>query len=234
MARTGNSILVTGASTGIGQATAIAFAKNGDNVFIAARNLEGLQETSDLISRAGGTSVIILADLTKMSDIQSLCEKIEKIDVIVNIAAIWHTKDKVLAGIDYQDFTEQQILDTMHVGITAPMILVRNLLPKLAKNGKIINLSGTFENGAKGWLPYYVSKKAIEDFTIGLSQELKDKNIFVNCVSPSDTLTDAYKKFFPDDATLEKCVTSEEVANKIIELSDGKSDINGQIIVVKK
>lgn len=226
------NVLITGASTGIGQATAIAFAKNGDKVFLTARNIEGLHKTADLNANPK-LSEILPADLTKIGDIKSLCDKIEKIDVIVNVAAIWHTADKVLAGIDYQNFTEQQILDTMNVGITAPMLLIRNLLPKMPKGGKIINLSGTFENGAKGWIPYFVSKKALESFTIGLSQELKDKEIYVNCVSPSDTLTEAYKKFFPSDATSENCVTSREVAQKILEVSNTQ-DLTGQIIVVKK
>ena len=70
---------------------------------------------------------------------------------------------------------------------------------------KIINISGTFESGAKGWLPYYVSKKAIENLTVGLSQELRDKQIQVNCISPSDTLTESYQKFFPEYATPEDC-----------------------------
>ena len=61
----------------------------------------------------------------------------------------------------------------------------------------MINLSGTFENGAKGWLPYFVSKRAIEDLTLGLAQELEEKDIQVNCISPSDTATEAYAKFFP-------------------------------------
>lgn len=84
--------------------------------------------------------------------------------------------------------------------LTAPTLLSHALIPLIPTGSSIINLSGTFENGGKGWLPYYVSKRAIEDLTIGLADELKDKGINVNYVSPSDTATDEYKRFFPEDA----------------------------------
>ena len=232
MAR-GRNILVTGASTGIGRATAVAFARRKNKVYLTARNIDALKTTAKMVTQAGGEAVVIPADLNKFGDIKSLAEKIDKIDVIANIAAIWHTSDKVLAGVDYQNFSQEEIISTMNVGITGPMLLIRHLLPKMTSGSKIVNLSGTFKNGAKGWLPYYVSKKALEEFTIGLSQELIDRHIQVNCVSPSDTLTPSYQKFFPQYATLDQCITPEEVAQKVLDLCDPDATITGQIIVIK-
>ena len=228
------NILVTGASTGIGRATAVAFASEKNKVYLTARNVEALKTTAKMVTQAGGEAVVIPADLNKFSDIKSLAEKIDKIDIIANVAAVWHTSNKVLAGIDYQNFSQEEIASTMSVGITGPMLLIRHLLPKMTPGSKIVNLSGTFENGAKGWLPYYVSKKAIEEFTLGLSQELADRRIQVNCVSPSDTLTPSYQKFFPQYATLDQCITPEEVAQKVLDLCDPDSTLTGQIVVVKK
>ena len=99
------------------------------------------------------------------------------------------------------------------------------------ENGSsIINLSGTFEDGGKGWLPYYASKRALEDFTLGLADELRDKGIKVNCVSPSDTATEEYIKYFPEDA---KDANFPEVVAKVIAgLVTGTE--TGKFVVIKK
>ena len=103
----------------------------------------------------------------------------------------------------------------------------------MPKNGKILNISGTFENGAKGWLPYFVSKKAIEDLTIGLAEELKEKQIHVNCISPSDTATKQYKKYFPQ--YIKEAISPEKIANYATFLCSEKANtITGQIFVMKK
>lgn len=105
----------------------------------------------------------------------------------------------------------------------------------MSKDSKIINISGTFENGAKGWLPYYVSKKALEDLTVGLAQELRNKQIQVNCISPADTLTLSYKKFFPEYAKEDECIKPEDVANIVHFLVSEKAEhITGQIIELKQ
>ena len=129
-------------------------------------------------------------------------------------------------------------LKDMHVKgeieIIAPSLLKYELLPIMKRNSKIVNISGTFESGAKGWLPYYVSKKAIEDLTIGLSQELADKQIQVNCISPSDTLTESYKKFFPEYAKPENCITPEEVARLAMKFASESNHDTGKIEIIKK
>jgi len=87
--------------------------------------------------------------------------------------------------------------------------------------------------GAKGWLPYYVSKRAIEDLTIGLAEELKDKSIQVNAISPSDTATEAYKKYFPQ--YVKEAIEPEKIAKQAVFLcSPEANDITGKVSVVKK
>ena len=195
--------VVTGASTGIGRATAIELGRNGATVGLVARNKEKLEETKRLVEEAGGTAIVFEADLSNINSINNLIssikQKTQQIDILVNIAGIWHGKDGVFAGMDFEKFDANVILDTYSVGLLAPTLLSHSFIPLMPKEGSIINLSGTFENGAKGWLPYYVSKRGIEDLTQGLSEELKDKQINVNCISPSDTATEEYKKYFPED-----------------------------------
>ena len=228
--------IVTGASTGIGQAVAIELSKNGFEVFLVARNEDGLQKTKQFIEKEGGKTQLFVADLSSVESINGLISSVKEntqhVDLIANIAGIWHGKKDVYAGKDFQTFDQQVILDTFTVGTIAPSLLVHGLLPLMYKGGKIINLSGTFENGGKGWLPYFVSKRSIEDFTVGLAQELDEKGIQVNCVSPSDTATDSYAKFFSE--FMKDAVHPQEIAKKFAELSNPQNTTTGKIFVIKK
>lgn len=226
--------VVTGASTGIGRAVAIALAKKGFFIALVARRIDKLEETKKLIVDAGGKAEIFPTDLSKIESINELIYKIKLtakgVNVLVNIAGIWHGQNEVYADTDFEKFSQEVIFDTYAVGLTAPTLLSHGMLPLMSKKSKIINLSGTFENGAKGWLPYYVSKRAIEDLTIGLAQELKNREIKVNCVSPSDVATEEYKKYFPQ---YEKdAVNPEEIAKFIVKILS--SNQTGKVFVLKR
>lgn len=226
--------VVTGASTGIGRAVAIELVKAGFYVALVGRANDKLLVTKSLIVKEGGQAEVILGDFSNLDSLRGLIttikEKTSKIDVLVNIAGIWHGKDEVYAGKDFEGFQEKVILDTYSVGLIAPTLLAHAFIPLMPKGSSIINLSGTFENGGKGWLPYYVSKRAIEDLTVGLSQELKDKGIKVNCISPSNTATEEYKRFFPEDAM--DAQTPEQVAKLFFELI--QKNVTGKVFVIKK
>jgi NAD(P)-dependent dehydrogenase (short-subunit alcohol dehydrogenase family) len=232
-----STAVVTGASTGIGRTISIALAKIGVKVFLVARNNNKLKETKKLIDNFHGKAEIKLCDLSEVSSIHDLVNDIKKtkkkINILVNVAGIWHGKDEVYASKDFELFSEKVILDTYNVGIVAPTLLSHSLIPYMPRESKIINISGTFESGAKGWLPYYVSKRAIEDLTIGLSQEVKDKGITVNAISPSDTATEEYKKYFPQ--FIQDAISPEEIAKQVISFCYGEDrDKTGQVIVIKK
>ena len=229
--------VITGASTGIGQTIAKVLAKTGVYVLLTARNEEKLSETLKLVEETGGKGKYIVGDLSSVDSVNQLISDItsetKNVDILCNVAGIWHGKDKVYANTDFEKFDQKTILDTYTVGITAPTLLSHAFIPLMPKGSKIINISGTFENGAKGWLPYYVSKKAIEDLTIGLSQELADKDIQVNGISPSDTATEEYKKYFPQ--YIEDAVDPIEIAKYVLYLcSDKARNVNGKIKVIKK
>jgi NAD(P)-dependent dehydrogenase (short-subunit alcohol dehydrogenase family) len=228
--------LITGASTGIGKAVALELAKNGFTVYLVARRKDKLEETKRLVDGNGGNAKVFTADLSSIETVNQLIvqvkEEIDNIDLLANIAGIWHGKDEVYAGKEFETFDQKVILDTYNVGAVAPILFAHGLIPLMKSGGKIINLSGTFENGAKGWVPYYVSKRALEDLTVALAQDLEDKNIQVNCISPSDTATEAYAKFFPQ--YMDEAIDPKEIAQKFVELSDPKNKITGKIIVMKK
>lgn len=231
-------VVITGASTGIGRAMGVEFAKAGAIVMLTSRNKAKLEETASIIKKNGGKAETFTADLRDIKAIQGLAKLIKgkwnRVDVIINVAGIYHSDKKAYYNIDFHDYKLDEVLATLEVGIIAPTVLCHELLPIMKRNSKIVNISGTFESGAKGWLPYYVSKKAIEDLTIGLSQELADKQIQVNCISPSDTLTESYKKFFPEYAKPENCITPEEVARLAMKFASESNHDTGKIEIIKK
>lgn len=229
--------VVTGASTGIGREIAITFAKEGAFVGLVARSKDRLKKTKNLLEKVGGRGEFFVADLSVIKSINKLISKIKtktsRVDILVNVAGIWHGKDEVYANKKFENFSQKIILDTYSVGLTAPTLLSHALIPLMPKGSKILNISGTFENGAKGWIPYYVSKRAIEDLTIGLAEELKDKDIQVNCISPSDTATEAYKKFFPQ--YLKEAISPQEIAQYAVYLCSSEAKkVTGSVFVIKK
>lgn len=225
--------IVTGASTGIGKAIAIELGRNGATIALVARRKDKLEETKKLIKDAGGKAIIYKADLSDINSInlliQSITKDINNIDILINVAGIWHDKDEVFAGVDFEKFNQKTIIETLTVGLIAPTLLVHGLASNMPQGSNIINISGTFENGAKGWLPYYVSKRGIEDLTLGLSQELEEKHINVNCISPSDTATEEYIKYFPEDA--DDANKPEDITREVITLIN--SNETGQFVVIK-
>ncbi|MBN1618042.1 SDR family NAD(P)-dependent oxidoreductase [Candidatus Dojkabacteria bacterium] len=231
--------IITGASTGIGKAVANKLAKNGYRVLLVARSSNKLDQIVRDIKSKGGEAEYYTVDLTDELNIKGFLNEVidnckagnySGIDAILNIAGIWHDDKEVFAGKDFETFGEKVITDTYSVGFTAPSLIIHGLLPYMNKGSHIINLSGTFENGGKGWIPYYASKKALEDLTYGLADELKDQKIYVNGISPSDTATEEYTKWFPEYA--KDAVSPEKIAELFLDIL--RSSKSGTIQVIKK
>ncbi len=229
--------IVTGASSGIGGAISLELAKAGYSLALIGRNQDRLVQIQTGIKAVGGESQIFVADLSTHEGIRKLITEIKtvtkQVDVLINAAAIWHGENEVFAGRDFETFSQQVVSSTMMVGIIAPTLLCHAFIPLMPSKSKIINISGTFENGGKGWIPYFISKRGIEDLTVGLTEELASKDIQVNCVSPSDTATPAYEKYFPE--YINDSIVPEEIAKFVVKLCLSESDnITGKIFVMKK
>lgn len=234
------SVVITGASRGIGRATAKKFAENGYRVVIGYNKNK---EKAELLAKELSKSTEVLAlkvDLAKREEIDNFFMQIEKsfgkIDVFVNNAGI--AKSALLIDASYEDITN--MLSTNLAGpIYATKLAVKNMLTY--REGHIINISSIYAlKGGSHETLYSASKSAFTSFTSALAREVGPSGIYVNTVAPGAIDTDmnagwdkeSQKSFFSDSA-VQRIGQPEEVADVIYFLSsDNSSYINGQTIVV--
>lgn len=175
---TGKTILITGASSGIGKATAIECSKLGATLIITARNEERLKNTLDQLEGKG--HMMIVADLSNEDDILALVEQCPKLDGVVNNAGV--SSSKPLAFISQKELTK-----VYSANIFAPMLIIRWLLKKKRINdyGSLVFTSSvasdcsTIANGVYG-----SSKSALTAYMRYCAKELANKGIRSNSVHP--------------------------------------------------
>lgn len=173
------SILITGASSGIGKATAIECSRIGAKVIITARNKEKLFETFQELT--GDGHQMIVADLTDEKDFCSITKEIPSIDGIVHCAGVVITQ--LFPFINREDLNK-----IMDINFTAPVILSQRLLEekKLMNNSSIVFISSMMGTriSSVGNSMYSSTKSAIEGMTKGMALDLSRKKIRVNCICP--------------------------------------------------
>lgn len=232
--------IVTGASTGIGREVAVELAKEGCDVLLVSRNSEKLKQTLKLIDEFGGKANVCVADFRIDRDLKSLEKYIKEnyphVDILCNVAGVWHSDSKPYFDVPYQVFSDEAIVDSLNVGIKATMLLTKAVLPLMSSGGRIINTSGTFGKGEKpdtfekGCMADLVTKKAIEVFTKQLAYELEGTGITVNSICPWYVWTESVAKFYPE--TKDDAIPVNKVAK--LYLDTIKSDKNGEIIEMRK
>lgn len=178
------TILVTGASSGIGQAIAIACSKMKANVIITGRNIQKLEYTFSLMEK--GSHQIIIANLTKESEINNLNAQLPKLDGIVYCAGIGNRKLCKMIKKDDID----TIMDT---NFTSTVLLQSAILSskKLNKGASIVFIgSRAATSPSIGNAIYSASKGAIISYAKCLGLELAPRQIRVNCICPAMVWTD--------------------------------------------
>ena len=181
----GNTILVTGASSGIGRAIAIACAEQGADVVLTGRNRSRLEETLSMM-RGEEKHRIIHADLTDEAQRHALAEQSPVLHGVVHCAGIG---SRVLCKMLEPD----DVTNIMRPNFEAPVLLQAELLreKKIAKEASIVfiaSAAATMPSG--GNAIYSASKAAIIAYAKCLAQELASRKIRVNCISPAMVWTD--------------------------------------------
>ncbi|CAL66499.1 SDR family oxidoreductase [Christiangramia forsetii] len=199
MSMKGKTIIITGASSGIGEATAMRLAKEGVNVVLTARREEKLKELKSKIDKEnGGKALVIPGDVTKKEDFKNLIDKTKKefgsIDGLINNAG--------LMPLSYVKNLHTDEWDKMvDVNIKGVLNGVAAVLPTMMeqKSGNIINISSSAARKIyPGGAVYCATKSAVKMFSEGLRQELAPKfNINITSIEPgfvdtelTDTITD--------------------------------------------
>ena len=182
----GKTILVTGASSGIGRAIAIECSKLGANIILTGRNEARLQETLSQLEE--GLHQCITADITVEEDIIRLVEQIPTLTGCVHSAGI-------LGLIPIQAITRSKIDQFEQVNLHAPILLTKQLLKqkKLAKNSSVVFISsaaGVFRVSTANAL-YAVTKSGLDAFMRSAALELASKNIRFNSVNPAMIKTES-------------------------------------------
>ena len=189
----GKVVVVTGATSGIGHACALAFAKEGAKIVCVGRKEEALREVTDDIRNAGAEAVSVRADLSIEQEgdrvVDEALNAFGGVDVLVNAAGFLSTGTI--------ETTSQEAWDEMmNVNVRAVFRLMQNTLPSLIdRRGNIVNVSSvTGLRSFPGVLAYCVSKAAVDQLTRCAALELAAKGVRVNAVNPGVVVTEIHKR----------------------------------------
>jgi len=195
MDTTKNFTLITGASSGIGEALAFEFAKHGHNLVLVARSLDKLEEVGNEIKKKNKVEIeIIQADLGNQKLVEELCDKIEKkgmrIDCLINNAGYG----------DWGEFSKaswDKISGMVELNVHALTHLTWRLLPDMVKrgNGHVINVASVAAFFPGPYMAVYFATKAyVLSFCEALSEELSGSGVYVTCLCPGPVKSGFQKK----------------------------------------
>lgn len=242
--------IITGATSGIGKATALLFADEGAGLVITGRRVDLGKAVEAECRQRGGRCVFVEADHTKMEDCQRVVDAavagFGRIDILFNNAGI------VTKGT--ADTTPEEVWqDTLNINVTAVWHMCKLVIPHMKRQGK-----GVIVNNGSDWamvagkdaFPYIASKGAVGMMTKAMALDYAREGIRVNAVCPGDTLVDRWleKGYFEhsDPVTLEEAIKEssayiplgrfgkpEEIANAVLFLaSDDSSFVTGHLLLV--
>jgi NAD(P)-dependent dehydrogenase (short-subunit alcohol dehydrogenase family) len=239
---TGKVAIVTGASRGIGRDTALALARAGAHVVVAARStsespsrLPGtIEDTARQVEALGRRALAIPTDITKDEQVQSLVERtlqeFGRIDILVNNAAV--NSPSVFAELPLRRWDL-----VMNVNLRGTVLCTHLVLPHMLRqgNGHIINLSSYMAIGrVKGALAYSVSKMAVEKFTEGLGWELAGTGVAVNCLRIEMDLASEGWTFLNPDVDVSTWEKPELAARCILWLLGQPPQYTGQVVMIRE
>ena len=242
----GKIALITGSASGIGQATALLFAREGALVVVADLDQAGAEAVVRQIEAEGGRAIALRCDVSQAADcqraVQATVDAFGGLDILFNNAGIIRRADVV-------NTSEEEWDRVMAVNAKSVYLMSRYAIPYMAGRG-----GGTIVNTASGWglvggrqaAAYCASKAAVVNLTRAMALDHGHQNIRVNCVCPGDTDTGmlrdearqlgaAEADFLADaaDRPLGRVGTPEEIAQAVLYLvGDAASFVTGAVLVV--
>jgi len=187
----GKVVVITGASSGIGEATADVLAARGATVVLGARRMDRIDKLAEKIIKAGGRALAIETDVTRRSDVEALVkaakDAFERVDVIVNNAGIMPIAPLASLKVDEWDRMIDVNIKGLLYGVAAALPIMQR-----QRQGHIINIASVFgfKVFAPGGTVYSATKFAVRAITEGLRVELKPDNIRTTIISPGVVATE--------------------------------------------
>jgi NADP-dependent 3-hydroxy acid dehydrogenase YdfG len=211
----GAVVVVTGASAGIGEATALAFARSGAKVVLAARRLDRLETLAVRIERDGGTAIAVHCDVTDPKQIGSLPtvvrEALGSCDVLINNAG-------VPGGGAFQELSYDQIEQVVRVNALGVMYGTRAFLPGMFKRGRghvvnVASIAGRY--AAPGAAVYTATKHAVIAFSESLYYDARPHGVLVTAINPGFVSTEGFPQWHLPQRLVMK---PERVADAILKI----------------
>ena len=243
----GKVALVTGASSGLGEATAVRFAEEGAKVVIAARRADQSAKVVERIKALGGEAHFVPADVSRAADVEALVkaaiQKFGRLDCAVNNAGISGPRYTPIA-----DVTEEQWDEVMNINVKGVWLCMKHEIPAMLANGggSIVNIASIYglKPSDAGTAAYSTSKHAVIGLTTSAASDYGQMAIRVNAVAPGFTRSEMvnperpgaaerYKALLARHSGMNRFGKAEEAANAIVWLcSDQASYVNGAVLTV--
>lgn len=210
----GKLAIVTGASRGIGRATAELFASHGADLVLTARTNDDLKETLQSVESAGQRGVVVSIDLLDPSAVNQIIEaamdNFGRLDILVNNAGIIDTGTIENTGLEAWD-------RMMQLNVTVPFRLIQTAMPALLKSqGCVVNVSSVAGlRSFPGILAYCVSKAGIDQLTRCAALEVADRGVRINAVNPGVVLTNLHRAGGMDAARYQEFVEHSRTTHPI-------------------
>ena len=236
----GRIALVTGASQGIGRACALALARDGATVALAARNEAKLAEVAAEIATAGGKAAVFALDVASEESIKAgakaVLEQFGKVEILVNNAGI--TRDGLVLRMKRADWD-----DVLATNLTGAFLLTQTLLSAMLRNrwGRIINISSVVgRTGQAGQVNYAATKAGLIGMTRSLAREVASRGVTVNAVAPgyietamTAVLDEKQTAAMVATIPLGRAGTDTEIAHAVAYLaSEGAGYVTGHVLDV--
>lgn len=188
----GKTAIVTGASSGLGRASALALGRSGVSVVVAGLEPDGLNETTEMIRKDGGEAIAVEADISKANQVEALAAATSAAfggtDILVNNAGVYPNGP-------WHEISEEEWDFVFSVNVKGYFLCSKAIRPQMLERGggSIINISSiTFFVGADEFLHYVSSKGAVVGMTRALARECGPESIRVNSIAPGAFPTRAY------------------------------------------
>jgi NAD(P)-dependent dehydrogenase (short-subunit alcohol dehydrogenase family) len=237
----GTIAIVTGADSGIGQAAAVAFAKEGADIVAAFYSeQEDADETVKMIKAVGRKCILVKCDLKKEPSskqvVDTALQSFGHIDILVNNIAVQYPQNSL------EDITEEQLINTFTTNIYSYFFMTKAVLPYLDSGASIINTASvTAYKGSPTLIDYSATKGAVISFTRSLALSLAAKGIRVNAIAPGPVWTPLIVSSFSEqevlkfgkDVPMGRAAQPAELAPSYVYLASRDSSyVTGQVLHV--